>query len=421
MFHFHQLLRHVAGKKLHHHTTTLQHALKAQQRRQFGSGAREQLRRVLVVSKLTRLEFEKIREEQLSDECLEQRIRDRGTDYDALKYYHHLHKDVERQVVRSFQQHGIEVQVVNRITIHKDALQWADLIVPIGGDGTFLLAAGRASPFFLSNGKKTPVVGFNSDPRRSEGRLMLPKQYSVQVDEAVRRIIAQDFRWMHRSRIRTTLVGAATTERPSPMDLHEFHSQPVEHQEVMSTAPNGKSRILPYLALNEVFIGEMLSARVSHLHLRIDSSDVTTKTKSSGLCVSTGTGSTSWLTSMNRLSTNNVKDLLAIVRKRTGRTGSPLDTIDPESVSQEYNDNLVFAPDDPRLCYSIREQICVGVWPNPKGLESRGFAKEIFVKSRCVDASLVIDGSIAYNFNDGARALLEVYPEDSLLTIDMDD
>lgn len=137
----------------------------------------------------------------------------------------------------------------------------------------------------------------------------------------------------------------------------------------------------------QVFIGEMLSARVSHLHLRIDSSDVTTKTKSSGLCVSTGTGSTSWLTSMNRLSTNNVKDLLAIVRKRTGRTGSPLDTIDPESVSQEYNDNLVFAPDDPRLCYSIREQICVGVWPNPKGLESRGFAKEIFVKSRCVDAS----------------------------------
>uniref|UniRef100_A0A182K9Y3 NAD kinase 2, mitochondrial n=1 Tax=Anopheles christyi TaxID=43041 RepID=A0A182K9Y3_9DIPT len=399
--------------------TTLQHALKAQQR-QFGSSTQEKLRRVLIVSKLTRLEFEKIREEQLSDECLEQKIRDRGTDFDAIKYYHHLHKDVEQKVVRSFQQHGIEVQVVNRITIHKDALQSADLIVPIGGDGTFLLAAGRASPFFLSNGKKTPVVGFNSDPRRSEGRLMLPKQYSVQVDEAIRRIIAKDFRWMHRSRIRTTLVGAATTERQSPMDLHEFHSQPVEHKEVMSTAPNGKSRILPYLALNEVFIGEMLSARVSHLHLRIDNSEIITKTKSSGLCVSTGTGSTSWLTSMNRLSTNNVKDLLQIVRKRTG-PGSTLDTIDPESVSQEYNDNLVFAPDDPRLCYSIREQICVGVWPNPKGLESRSFAKEIFVKSRCVDASLVIDGSIAYNFNDGARALLEVYPEDSLLTIDMDD
>lgn len=418
MFHFKQLLRNVSG--FLHPNTTLPSVLKV---RHFGTGgnenAREKLRRVLIVSKLTRLEFEKLREQQLSDECLEQKIRERGTDYDAIKYYHHLHKDVERKVARSFRQHGIEVQVVNRVTIHKEALHWADLIVPIGGDGTFLLAAGRASPFFLSNGKRTPVVGFNSDPRRSEGRLMLPKQYSVQVDEAIRRIMANEFRWMHRSRIRTTLVGAATTERPSPMDLHEFHSQPVEHKEVMSTAPNGKSRILPYLALNEVFIGEMLSARVSHLHLRIDNADLVTKTKSSGLCVSTGTGSTSWLTSMNRLSTNNVNDLLEIVRRRTAP--GALDTIDPESVSQEYNDNLVFAPDDPRLCYSIREQICVGVWPNPKGLESRGFAKEMFVKSRCVDASLVIDGSIAYNFNDGARALLEVYPEDSLLTIDMDD
>lgn len=413
MFQLNQLLRNVSGFK----PVLLRSASNV---RHFGTNPHEKLRRVLVVSKLTRFEFEKIRDEQLSEESLEQKIRDRGTDYDAIRYYHHLHKDVEEKVVQSFRAHGIEVKVVNRITIHKDALQWADLIVPVGGDGTFLLAAGRASPFFLSNGKKTPVVGFNSDPRRSEGRLMLPKQYSANVGEAVQRIITNSFRWMHRSRIRTTLIGAATTERPSPMDLHEFHSQPVEHKEVMSTAQNGKSRILPYLALNEVFIGEMLSARVSHLHLRIDQAELVTKTKSSGLCVSTGTGSTSWLTSMNRLSTNNVKDLMEIIKKRTTPVGA-LDSIDAESVSEEYNDDLVFAPDDPRLCYSIREQICVGVWPNPKGLESRGFAKDIYVKSRCVDASLVIDGSIAYNFNDGARASLEVYPEDSLLTIDMDD
>lgn len=135
----------------------------------------------------------------------------------------------------------------------------------------------------------------------------------------------------------------------------------------------------------QVFIGEMLSARVSHLHLRLDKSDVVTKTKSSGLCVSTGTGSTSWLTSMNRLSTNNVKDLIDILKRQT--QSSALDGIDPAAVSEEYNQNLVYAPDDPRLCYSIREQICVGVWPNPKGLESRGFAKQITVKSRCIDAS----------------------------------
>lgn len=43
--------------------------------------------------------------------------------------------------------------------------------------------------------------------------------------------------------------------------------------------------------------------------------------------------------------------------------------------------------EDPRLCYSIREQICVGVWPNPKGFESRDFAQNLYIKSRCIDAS----------------------------------
>ncbi|XP_058833659.1 NAD kinase 2, mitochondrial [Topomyia yanbarensis] len=389
--------------------------------RQFGANSKAKLRRVLVVSKLTRLEFEKTRDGALSDEKLEQKIRIRGSDYDAMKYYHHLHKDVEEDVVESFRREGIEVKVVNRLTINKGILRWADMVVPIGGDGTFLLAAGRASPFMLDKGKKTPVVGFNSDPRRSEGRLMLPKYYSTNVSEAVKRILAGNFTWMQRSRIRITLVGNTTTERPPPIDLHEYNVSPVEHEEVIGrngTEYKSSNRILPYLALNEVFIGEMLSARVSHLHLRVDKSDVVTKTKSSGLCVSTGTGSTSWLTSMNRLSTSNVRDLINIIKRNSD--AAALNGIDPETISEEYNRNLVFPADDPRLCYSIREQICIGVWPNPKGLESRDFAKEITVKSRCIDASLVIDGSIAYNFNDGAEALLEVHPEDALLTIVMD-
>lgn len=91
------------------------------------------------------------------------------------------------------------------------------------------------------------------------------------------------------------------------------------------------------------------------------------------------------------------------------------------SSEQDTISQTIFFLDDPRLCYSIREQICVGVWPNPKGLESRGFAKTFFVKSRCIDASLVIDGSIAYPFNDGTRALLEIHPSDALLTVNLNE
>lgn len=36
-------------------------------------------------------------------------------------------------------------------------------------------------------------------------------------------------------------------------------------------------------------------------------------------------------------------------------------------------------------------------------------------------SGLVIDGSIAYPFNDGAKVLLEVHPQDALLTVLMND
>jgi hypothetical protein len=91
----------------------------------------------------------------------------------------------------------------------------------------------------------------------------------------------------------------------------------------------------------KVFIGETLSARVSHLHIRPSTDQVITKTKSSGLCVSTGTGSTSWHTSINRLSQKNVEDLLNILKTQTK---CDMNGINPDEVSEEYNRRLVFEP-----------------------------------------------------------------------------
>lgn len=224
------------------------------------------IRKVLVISKLTRYEFEQLRHPELNEIDLEEKVKYRGTDFDALMYYHNLHKAVERRVVESFRKLGVEVKVVNRITVNKELMEWTDLIVPVGGDGTFLLAASRATPFFIQN--SVPIVGFNSDPARSEGRLMLPKQYTSDVHDAVCKIIKGDFDWMHRSRIRITLLKF-NGETPVPIDLHEFNPAPVEHKELIISEPtlldqiNGGAyypgrkskatkRMLPYLALNEV-------------------------------------------------------------------------------------------------------------------------------------------------------------------------
>lgn len=137
---------------------------------------------------------------------------------------------------------------------------------------------------------------------------------------------------------------------------------------------------------SQVFIGEHLSARVSHLQLVLDHQDVVNKTKCSGLCVSTGTGSTSWHTSINRISCSDVEDLLRSLPNRDSPEVQKL-LNNCEEIAQRYNQGLLFAPDDPRLCYSIREQICVGVWPKPKTFKARDFVQSVFVKSHCIDAS----------------------------------
>ncbi|XP_017839333.1 NAD kinase 2, mitochondrial isoform X4 [Drosophila busckii] len=384
------------------------------------------LKRALVVTKLSRYELEQLRHPELSREQLEQKLRDRGTDVEMVLYLHNLHKDFERRVVQSFQNVGCEVKLSSS-TLSKDVMSWADVIVPVGGDGTFLLSANRASPLFALSQQKTPIVGFNSDPKHSEGRLMLPKHYTEDPADAVARIKSGNFKWVHRSRIRTTLLGnngnipeSTDLFRHTAVKMEQVKTAPELLDNYMANKYKAKmKRVLPYLALNEVFIGEHISARVSHLQLVLNHEDVVNKTKCSGLCVSTGTGSTSWHTSINRITSADVDALLgSLPNSDTPDLREMRKNV--EHIAQRYNQALLFAPDDPRLCYSIREQICVGVWPSPKTFKARDFVQRVFVKSHCIDANLVIDGSISYPFNDGAKVLLENYPEDALLTIALD-
>lgn len=61
------------------------------------------------------------------------------------------------------------------------------------------------------------------------------------------------------------------------------------------------------------------------------------------------------------------------------------------------------------------------MWPQPKGLQSKGFATKIQVKSNCYDAGLIIDGGVSYAFNDGVVAILEQHQDDALRTVTLID
>ncbi|CAH0761651.1 unnamed protein product [Diatraea saccharalis] len=397
----------------------------------LNNGPKFKMEKCLIVSKVTRYEYEKHCHDNITDTQLEKILRKRGSDVDSMIQTHKEQKAFEENIARSLKDFGVEVEMASRLKYKDDLINWCDVVVPCGGDGTFLLAASRVRD------ANKPVIGFNSAPHKSVGRLCLPTWCSNDVKGALQALKEGKFRWMRRTRIRTTMrCEQKLLDKITPVDLHTLHFSrypPVLHHHDSAESREAQTnfnntvepkttlttKVLPYLALNEVFIGESVTSRVSLLRLQIDNGKWT-HTKSSGLCVTTGTGSTSWHFSINCLRTHSVLELMKILSEEYD---VKLDTSleKAREVAERYNQKLMFAADSEQLAYSVREYITFEEWPAPKGLRVRDKATSVKVRSHCTDAGLVVDGSVSFPFNDGCEATLEVHPEDALMTVQMDD
>ncbi|KAF0031882.1 hypothetical protein F2P81_016437 [Scophthalmus maximus] len=360
--------------------------------------------RVAVVTKTTRYEFEqqRYRYAGLSSEDLKQLLAMKGSSYSGLLERHNIHTHNVEHIVRSLRSEGIDVRVVKRGEYDEEVVRWADTIISAGGDGTMLLVASKV----LSNDK--PVVGVNTDPERSEGHLCLPVRYTRAFPEALQKLCRGEFRWLWRQRIRLHLEG--TGINPTLLDLHEQQLSLEQHcQAHRITTMDGqpetgslhqsvpKPSLLPVRSLNEIFIGESLSSRASYYEISVDDGPWE-KQKSSGLSICTGTGSKAWYGRRKSLTALEI----------------PLNREFIDKVTDEYNESLVFAPDDRRLFYSIREPIVNRVFSNSR---QRGFASRVCVRSRCWDACMVVDGGTSFEFNDGAIATISMSEEDQLRTV----
>ncbi|XP_070706932.1 NAD kinase 2, mitochondrial [Pempheris klunzingeri] len=375
--------------------------------------------KVAVVTKTTRYEFEqqRYRYAGLSEEDLKQLLAMKGSSYSGLLERHNIHTNNVEHIVRSLRREGIEVRVVKRGEYDEEVVRWADAIISAGGDGTMLLVASKV----LSKDK--PVVGVNTDPERSEGHLCLPVRYTNAFPEALGKLCRGEFRWLWRQRIRLHLEG--TGINPTPVDLHELqlsleqHSQAhrittMDGKQNTGTLHNGFSKpsLLPVRGLNEIFIGESLSSRASYYEISVDDGPWE-KQKSSGLSICTGTGSKAWSYNINKLVEQAVEEVLKIGKAQTG-LDIPLSRDFIEKVTDEYNESLVFSPDDRRLFYSIREPIVNRVFSSS---QQRGYASKVCVRSRCWDACMVVDGGTSFEFNDGAIATISMSGEDQLRTV----
>ncbi|XP_035296503.1 NAD kinase 2, mitochondrial isoform X9 [Cricetulus griseus] len=341
--------------------------------------------RVVVVAKTTRYEFEqqRYRYAELSEEDLKQLLALKGSSYSGLLERHHIHTKNVEHIVDSLRDEGIEVRLVKRREYNEETVRWADAVIAAGGDGTMLLAASKVLD------RLKPVIGVNTDPER----------------------------WLWRQRIRLYLEG--TGINPTPVDLHEQQLSLNQHSRAFNIERADDERsetsgpqLLPVRALNEVFIGESLSSRASYYEISVDDGPWE-KQKSSGLNLCTGTGSKAWSFNINRVAAQAVEDVLNIAR-RQGNLTLPLNKELVEKVTNEYNESLLYSPEEPKILFSIREPIANRVFSSSR---QRCFSSKVCVRSRCWDACMVVDGGTSFEFNDGAIASMMINKEDELRTV----
>lgn len=399
------------------------------------SKATLKLQKVVIIGKMTRYEFEKLRFAGISEDKFRETVTSRGSDYNSLLAQHNNHVETMRMIENVFKERGIEYQICTRgNTFTVDMINWADAIITAGGDGTFLSAASKVKD------QCKPVIGINTNPKRSEGHLCLPPKYTKNLDKALDMLANGQFRWLWRQRIRITMTGAEDNFTPihngdllqsrmidglsstSQKDLlQRRHSLP-EKRKVHDTPAEMHSRILCVLALNEVFIGESLAAVPSYYEIQIDNRPSELQ-KSSGLCVCTGTGSTAWSHNICRLPSNAVRQVLEITAKALSNNnckdhGVQNSTMVTENlvqrVTEAYSESYIYEPDSEKMLFSVRDPMENRVF---ECSQSNGFARKVVVRSRCWDASLCIDGEVSFAFNDGAVATLEILPTDALRTV----
>ncbi|XP_076288252.1 NAD kinase 2, mitochondrial [Lasioglossum baleicum] len=288
-------------------------------------------------------------------------------------------------------------------------VNWADLVIPVGGDGTFLLA----SKLISDNTK--PVFGINPSVSSGSNVFTLPSRYTTDIESVFAKLRSGEYTFLMRSRIRTVMNGEGLYTRP--FHIHEKSRIQGERrvealirstQKKIADALQPRQRVLPWLALNEVFMGEFSAARPISLIIHVEGE--AHRVRSSGVCVCTGSGSRSWYKSMNLQPADTVQRVVEIA------TGKKLNMEETNDLLYKYHRALMYPPEDTRMTYMIRELTttrCVVGNCCPE----RQKCDKLTVESGGFDAGLVIDGSISLPFNDGTIASFEIRPEHALKQI----
>jgi hypothetical protein len=162
---------------------------------------------------------------------------------------------------------NLKIEKVWKNIISKNHLKEIDFVISIGGDGTFLSAA-----HYLEN---TPILGVNSDTKRSEGALT-----SIDLSQL-------------NNKIKQILINK--------VKIKEYTREKIIiHQK--------NRKVETESALNETFFGNINPHHTTNYEIIYK--DKPENQRSSGIVISTGTGSTAWYKTAGGFSFNREKKQL---------------------------------------------------------------------------------------------------------------
>lgn len=144
-----------------------------------------------------------------------------------------------------------EVLFINSEELNEELIRGKDLIITIGGDGTFTKAANYIDKQF--------ILGINSDPETSEGALKSITSHEL---DKLTDILNGKFKTIERQRAEILINGKKTKEK----------------------------------ALSIIFLGAAYQFRASRYKIKYQGKEE--EQRSSGVIVSTGTGSNAWFKSV---------------------------------------------------------------------------------------------------------------------------
>jgi len=206
------------------------------------------LKKIIIVPKISKYEYDSFTLMLSHDELLEL-YENEGINPKLILESHNRQKEIQKKFEAKF-----PGRIIFRNFFTKAHADDADLVIALGGDNHFTFVSHLLD--------KTPILGINSDPLKSEGSMLTAD--------------ATDF-----DKILTAL---------------ENNDFKVENWTRLNLEINGK--LMSRSATSEIFIGHKNRMKMSHYHIRHGEHDEFQKC--SGLVISTGAGSTGWYNSASR-------------------------------------------------------------------------------------------------------------------------